>query len=93
MSLAFSQSGLISITGGKYRTYRVLAADAVDATRVDLGRHVPNSVTEDIVVLGAQGYHAMVNQIDRFAREHGLPGWWITRLLDRYCSMATKLFE
>ena len=36
-AVARPQPGLISIAGGKYTTYRVMAADAVDAAAVDLG--------------------------------------------------------
>ncbi len=32
-AVARPQPGLISIAGGKYTTYRVMAADAVDAAR------------------------------------------------------------
>ena len=35
-AVARPQPGLISIAGGKYTTYRVMAADAVDAARADL---------------------------------------------------------
>jgi len=92
-AVARPQPGLISIAGGKYTTYRVMAADAVDAARVDLGGGVPDSVTEQIPLLGAEGYHALKNQIDRLAARQGLPAWRVTGLLDRYGSMVTDLFE
>ncbi len=34
--MARPQPGLISIAGGKYTTYRVMAKDAVDAAQADL---------------------------------------------------------
>ncbi len=46
-------NGLISVAGGKYTTYRVMAADAVDALAPYLGGTVPESVTETIPLLGA----------------------------------------
>jgi glycerol-3-phosphate dehydrogenase len=92
-AVARPQPGLISIAGGKYTTYRVMAADAIDAARVDLPSGVPDSVTENIPLLGAEGYHALMNQVDRLATKHGLPGWRITHLLDRYGSMLTELLE
>ena len=92
-AVARPQPGLISIAGGKYTTYRVMGADAVDAARADLPDGVPDSVTEHIPLLGAEGYHALTNQIDRLAAKQGLPVWRVRNLLDRYGSMVTDLFE
>ena len=46
--------GLISIAGGKYTTYRVMAADAVDAASEDLPRRVAPSCTDKVPLLGAR---------------------------------------
>jgi glycerol-3-phosphate dehydrogenase len=43
--------------------------------------------------LGAEGYHALVNQVDRLAAKFGLPRWRVQHLLDRYGSMAQELFD
>ncbi|WP_343990276.1 glycerol-3-phosphate dehydrogenase/oxidase, partial [Terrabacter terrae] len=91
-AVARPQPGLISIAGGKYTTYRVMAADAVDAAREDIGGDVSDSVTEFIPLSGAEGYVALVNQIDRLARHQGLPVWRITHLLERYGSLVHELF-
>ncbi len=90
-AVARPQPGLLSIAGGKYTTYRVMAEDAVDAARADLGAAVPASVTAQIPLLGAEGYHALTNQVDQLARLHGLPAWRITRLLDRYGSLLDEV--
>ena len=91
-AVARPQPGLISIAGGKYTTYRVMAADAVDAAAQDIGGDVPGSVTELIPLSGAEGYVALVNQIDRLARHQDLPVWRIRHLLDRYGSLVHELF-
>jgi glycerol-3-phosphate dehydrogenase len=91
-AVARPQPGLISIAGGKYTTYRVMAADAVDAAREDIGGDVSDSVTEFIPLSGAEGYVALVNQIDRLARHEDLPVWRITHLLERYGSLVHELF-
>ncbi len=91
-AVARPQPGLISIAGGKYTTYRVMAADAVDAARQDIGGDVSDSVTEDIPLSGAEGYVALVNQVDRLARHQDLAAWRITHLLERYGSMVHELF-
>ncbi|HEY6738975.1 MAG TPA: glycerol-3-phosphate dehydrogenase/oxidase [Actinopolymorphaceae bacterium] len=85
--------GLVSIAGGKYTTYRVMAKDAVDAAAADLGRPIPASVTERVPLLGADGYHVLVNQLPQLAEERGLPEWRMQRLLDRYGSLVDELFE
>jgi glycerol-3-phosphate dehydrogenase len=85
--------GLVSIAGGKYTTYRVMAKDAIDAARPDLGQMLPPSVTEHVPLLGAEGYHALVNQVDALAAEHALPVWRMQRLLDRYGSMVDEVLE
>ncbi len=92
-AVARPQPGLISIAGGKYTTYRVMAEDAVDAARVDLPAGVPDSVTDHIPLVGAEGYQALSNQVERIARERGLPTWRITHLLDRYGALTHEVLR
>ncbi|MCI1263283.1 MAG: glycerol-3-phosphate dehydrogenase, partial [Tetrasphaera jenkinsii] len=92
-AVARPQPGLISIAGGKYTTYRVMAADAIDAAREDIGPGVADSVTEHIPLLGADGYPALMNQLDRLSRKVDLPVWRLTHLLGRYGSLVNELFE
>ena len=90
-AVARPQPGLVAVAGGKYTTYRVMAADAVDLVCTDIPRAVPTSTTHNIPLLGAEGYHAMVNQVLTLAESHRLPAWQIDRLLDRYGSMAMEV--
>jgi len=90
-AVARPQPGLVSIAGGKYTTYRVMAADAVDLARRDISRHVPDSTTQHIPLVGAEGYHAMVNQASAIADEHGVPVWQVERLLDRYGTLTPQV--
>ncbi|GAA0982401.1 Glycerol-3-phosphate dehydrogenase 2 [Nocardioides aquaticus] len=92
-AVARPQPGLISIAGGKYTTYRVMAADAVDAAKEDLGPGVVDSVTENVPLVGAEGYQALANQVERLAREHGVPAWRVQHLLDRYGSLLTEVLH
>jgi glycerol-3-phosphate dehydrogenase len=85
--------GLIAVAGGKYTTYRVMAADAINAVAVDLGRPVPASVTDRTPLLGAEGYPALMNQVDELAIEYGLPPWRIHRLLDRYGTLIHEVLD
>jgi glycerol-3-phosphate dehydrogenase len=90
-AVARPQPGLISIAGGKYTTYRVMAADAVDATITDIGRPIPRSVTEHTPLVGAEGYLALSNQIVTLAQRHHLPVWKMRHLLNRYGSLAHEV--
>jgi glycerol-3-phosphate dehydrogenase len=85
--------GLISIAGGKYTTYRVMAADAVDAAAEDLPRRVAPSCTDRVPLLGADGYFAMRNQVDALAAEYGLHPYRVRHVLDRYGSMIRDVLD
>jgi glycerol-3-phosphate dehydrogenase len=85
--------GLISIAGGKYTTYRVMAADAVDAATEDLPRRIAPSCTDKVPLLGADGYYAMRNQLDSLAEEYGLHPHRIHHVLDRYGSMIRDVLD
>jgi glycerol-3-phosphate dehydrogenase len=83
--------GLIAIAGGKYTTYRVMAADAVDAAGVDLSGRLQPSITEAVPLLGADGYHALVNQADQLGARYGLHPYRVRHLLDRYGSLIHEV--
>ncbi|HWH99335.1 MAG TPA: glycerol-3-phosphate dehydrogenase/oxidase [Propionibacteriaceae bacterium] len=92
-AVASPMPGLITVAGGKYTTYRVMARDAVDAAARGLGGHVPACCTEDIPLLGAEGYQALWNARDVLAAESGLPEQHVERLLNRYGSLLLELLE
>ncbi|HEX3778234.1 MAG TPA: glycerol-3-phosphate dehydrogenase/oxidase [Pseudonocardiaceae bacterium] len=83
--------GLVAIAGGKYTTYRVMAADAVDAAGVDLSGRLQPSITDQVPLLGADGYHALVNQADQLGARYGLHPYRIRHLLDRYGSLIHEV--
>jgi glycerol-3-phosphate dehydrogenase len=89
--------GLVVIAGGKYTTYRVMAKDAVDAAVHGLettgGVKVPASVTDDVPLLGAEGYHALWNARAQLARRSGLHEARIEHLLDRYGSLVHEVLD
>lgn len=90
-AVARSAPGLVSVAGGKYTTYRVMARDAIDAAREDLTAGVPDSVTDRVPLLGADGYAALRNRSPVAADERGLPTWRFDRLLDRYGSLVDEV--
>ncbi|WP_083661764.1 glycerol-3-phosphate dehydrogenase/oxidase [Actinophytocola xanthii] len=83
--------GLVAIAGGKYTTYRVMAADAVDAASADLPGRLQPSITDKVPLLGADGYHALVNQVDQLGSRHGLHPYRVRHLLDRYGSLVHEV--
>ncbi|HET9871403.1 MAG TPA: glycerol-3-phosphate dehydrogenase/oxidase [Propionibacteriaceae bacterium] len=85
--------GLTMIAGGKYTTYRVMAKDAVDSVVHDLDHTVPQSCTEDVPLLGADGYQALWNGRQNLAERVGLRVSQVEHLLNRYGSLVAELFD
>jgi glycerol-3-phosphate dehydrogenase len=92
--------GLVLIAGGKWTTYRVMARDAVNAAAESLNglTHpdgpvgtIPGSITDRVPLLGASGYAAEMNRRERTAATAGLPVSLVTRLLNRYGTMAHEV--
>jgi glycerol-3-phosphate dehydrogenase len=83
--------GLVAIAGGKYTTYRVMAADAIDAAAEDIPTRVAPSVTDRVPLIGADGYFALVNQAEQLGQQHGLHPHRVRHLLDRYGSLLHGL--
>ncbi|HWD48131.1 MAG TPA: glycerol-3-phosphate dehydrogenase/oxidase, partial [Actinomycetota bacterium] len=80
--------GLVAVAGGKYTTYRVMAADTVDEVarglQAETGQPVPASVTAETPLLGADGYRAAWNRRARTAADTGLDVARVEHLLHRY---------
>lgn len=85
--------GLVAIAGGKYTTYRVMAADAVDAAVSDMGAEVGPSTTADIPLMGAVGYAALWSDRATLAERWGLPLEMVQRLLRRHGSRISEVFD
>ena len=83
--------GFVSIAGGKYTTYRVMSEDAVDEAVNHLRRIVPDSTTENLAIIGAEGYSVLINKIPKLATEYGLSEETIRHLLDRYGSLFDEV--
>ncbi len=84
--------GVVAVTGGKYTTYRVMAADAVDAAVEGLEARPP-SCTDRTPLLGADGYWALWNSRGALARRHNLAVGDVERLLYRYGSLLPDLLD
>jgi len=91
--VAHSVPGLVVIAGGKWTTYRIMAKDAVDEAVAALDGKVPASVTQDISLLGAEGYQAAWNKRSKIARAYGVHKVRIEHLLGRYGVMTDELLD
>jgi glycerol-3-phosphate dehydrogenase len=85
--------GFVSMAGGKYTTYRLMAKDAVDLAVLDLRRLVNDSVTEKLPLIGADGYFALKQQVAKIAEENAISEATVTHLLDRYGSLIEEILE
>jgi glycerol-3-phosphate dehydrogenase len=83
--------GLLLVAGGKYTTYRVMAADVVDRAVRRLGGIAPASRTDQLPLLGADGYAAAWRDRQDTARRHGVTVGVIEHLLERYGTLTMHL--
>jgi glycerol-3-phosphate dehydrogenase len=86
-------AGFVSIAGGKYTTYRVMAKDVVDRAVIELRRLTQESVTEKLPLVGADGYFALEQQKERIAQESGVDVATVTHLLNRHGSLISEILD
>ncbi|MDO4898847.1 MAG: glycerol-3-phosphate dehydrogenase/oxidase, partial [Rothia sp. (in: high G+C Gram-positive bacteria)] len=75
--------GMSAIAGGKLTTYRVMAEDAVDFALGERAKALP-SVTENIKLVGAEGYEALAARADALAADNNWDADRLEHLLERY---------
>ena len=96
-AVAHSVPGLVVVAGGKYTTYRVMAADAVDEAVHGLesvmGRKVGSCVTDQVPLVGADGFQALWNQRRTLAAQSGLAINRVEHLLERYGSLTLEVLD
>jgi glycerol-3-phosphate dehydrogenase len=87
--------GLVMIAGGKLTTYRVMGRDAVDAAAHSLtttgNLTIRDSITDQVRLLGADGFEARTNQRVLLARRSGLHVARIDHLLGRFGGLVDDL--
>ena len=83
--------GMVVVSGGKYTTYRVMAADAVDAAVSDGQFHALPSRTAQVPLIGARGWQAAWEQRAGLARANALPMEAVEHLLHRYGGLVTEV--
>jgi glycerol-3-phosphate dehydrogenase len=84
--------GLVLVAGGKYTTYRVMAADAVDAATAALPG-VPGSRTAHLPLVGAHRWTEVRDSAGEFAAAHGLDEAAVERLLHRHGDRTADVLD
>ncbi len=85
------QSGLISIMGGKWTTYRTMAQDAINAVQKYLGIPVSKCPTVNHPLVGSAGFSADYWQT--LKKLYALPENTAKQLAGRYGSCASDVME
>jgi glycerol-3-phosphate dehydrogenase len=83
--------GLLLVAGGKYTTYRVMAADVVDRAVRRLGGPARASRTDQLPLLGADGFASAWRDRQDIARRHGVTAGVVEHLLERYGTLTVHL--
>jgi len=87
--------GLVMIAGGKLTTYRVMGRDAVDAAAHSLqttgNLTIRDSITDQVRLLGADGFETRTNQRVLLSRRSGLHVARIDHLLGRFGGLVDDL--
>jgi glycerol-3-phosphate dehydrogenase len=84
--------GLVVVAGGKYTTYRVMAADAVDAAAAALPG-VPASRTAHLPLVGAHRWPEVRAAAAQMAEESGLDEDAVQRLLSRHGDRVGEVLD
>ncbi|MER7997959.1 glycerol-3-phosphate dehydrogenase/oxidase [Streptomyces sp. NPDC095613] len=92
-TVAHPVPGMVVVAGGKYTTYRVMAKDAVDEAVHGLDRRVADCVTEEVPLLGAEGFAALWNGRAGLAARTGLHVARVEHLLNRYGTVVGELLD
>ncbi|MCW4457617.1 glycerol-3-phosphate dehydrogenase/oxidase [Microbacterium sp. MPKO10] len=91
--VAHSVPGLVVVAGGKWTTYRIMAKDAIDAAVDALDGKIPASTTDNISLLGAEGYQAAWNKRGKIARKFNVHKARVEHLLNRYGVLTDDILD
>ena len=84
-----SQSGLVSILGGKWTTYRAMAQDTIDVVQKSLGGNPTPCSTSNHSLVGSDGYSA--DYWKTLISNFGVLGTQCATLAEKYGTRATHL--
>ena len=85
--------GLVSISGGKYTTYRIMAADTIDAVGIDQNLDLQASGTASVPLIGAVGYHKVRSEAEKISQVTGLSLKVINHLISRHGDRIDEILD
>jgi glycerol-3-phosphate dehydrogenase len=88
-----SAAGLVSVAGGKYTTYRLMARDAVDLAVAELPFRVEASRTADVPLLGAVGLLGAEFRLNEHPGAALLSSAQMRHLATRFGTLAEEVLE
>ena len=88
-----SAPGLVSVAGGKYTTYRLMARDAVDAAAAELPFTVDASRSADTPLLGAVGAAGAEDRLRSHPGAVRLAPGHLRHLVRRYGALAATVLD
>jgi glycerol-3-phosphate dehydrogenase len=83
------KSGLVSIMGGKWTTYRLMAKDTIDTIEEILRGSISECKTAEQLLVGAEGWDHDIYKL--MARRYAVPEYVTRRLNRRYGTEAHKV--
>jgi len=88
-----SAPGFVSVAGGKYTTYRIMARDAVDMAARELHFAVDPSRTADVPLLGAVGLSGAELRLSSHPGAGHLAPAQLHHLVARYGALAAEVLD
>jgi glycerol-3-phosphate dehydrogenase len=85
------QSGLISVLGGKWTTYRAMAEDAINTVQRQLGVAVGGCATREHTLSGSEGYSDAYSQA--LTTNYGVSELTARHLSEKFGTRATAVLE
>ena len=86
-----ADSGLISIMGGKWTTFRLMAKDTLDVVEQRLNKSITPCNTQNLVLVGGRNYNP--NGYLNLATKYKVPEFIAKRLHKRYGIKASKILD
>jgi glycerol-3-phosphate dehydrogenase len=84
-------SGLISVLGGKWTTYRAMAEDAINAVQQQLGLAVGGCITREHHLSGSEGFSA--DYVSTLVAEYGIPEPTARHLTEKFGTNAGAVLD
>ena len=92
-AVTFPAPGVVTIAGGKYTTYRVMARDTIDAVGEQMGVTLKPTRTKQMPVVGAEGLDRVKAATAQLAERGGVPVEEIERMIGRYGTLVAEVVD